>query len=135
MLNRFKSYSTKSRRQDRRTDRWTDRQHPPTPIWVGDIFFCVNFLPFHSLRSLTMFAHYVRSLCSLTMFAHFAHGMKIVFCLNYYGLIHFSKFGHFFDIFTWICTLLLFTRRKERIIYVEQHQLQHVKQHQLQFVK
>jgi hypothetical protein len=41
-----------------RTDRRTDRRHPPRN------FFCINFLPFHSLRS-------------LTLFALFAHGMII----------------------------------------------------------
>jgi hypothetical protein len=40
------------------TDRWTGGQTTSPYPYAGKIFFCVNFLPFHSLHSLTSFAHF-----------------------------------------------------------------------------
>jgi hypothetical protein len=55
-LNHFKIYSAKSQSQtDRQTDRQTDNIPPPLDR-RAIIIFCINFLPFHTLPSLTSFA-------------------------------------------------------------------------------
>ena len=59
MCAKFQLSSFKTEGGDR-GDRWTDRQHPPTPIRAQD-FLCIKISKLlHSLRSLASLVHSVR---------------------------------------------------------------------------